>query len=58
MNKSAKPDRDPTTLKLLDKLQRYEQALDQIRNLPKRFGHFEGADAASEAIRIAKEALS
>lgn len=37
--------------------ERYRAALEQIRHLSDLFGHFSGADAATEAIRIAKEAL-
>lgn len=36
---------------------KYKTALQQIASLPDRFGHFNGADAATEAVRIAKEAL-
>lgn len=35
----------------------HSDALQQIADLPSRFGHFSGADAATEAVRIAKEAL-
>lgn len=33
-----------------------EGLLRRIQELPDRFGHFSGADAATEAIRIAKQA--
>jgi hypothetical protein len=32
-------------------------ALDKIRRLPDRFGFFQGAESANEAIKIAREAL-
>jgi GH24 family phage-related lysozyme (muramidase) len=36
---------------------RYHAALQLIAALPERYGHFNGAAAATEAVRIAKEAL-
>jgi hypothetical protein len=33
-------------------------ALAEIARLPERFGYFNGPDAATEAVRIAKEALA
>jgi hypothetical protein len=47
----------PLTRALLDEIARLRNALESIRNLPKQFGHFDSADAATAAVALAKEAL-
>jgi len=42
---------------LSEERNRYRAALESIRSLPQRFGHFSGHDAATKAVRIAKDAL-
>jgi hypothetical protein len=43
---------------LVAEVAKLRKALETIRNSRDRFGHFDGAGAATEAVRIAKEALA
>ena len=44
--------------KAVAEVAKLRKALESIRDSRDRFGHFDGAGAATEAVRIAKEALA
>jgi len=42
---------------VIQRLEIYRKALEEIQDLPRRYGHFDGWMAASDAVKIAKDAL-